>query len=42
VLGYVKAGGKRIKFVSAKDKAGKKGRPRIYTHDVFWSLKKYG
>ncbi len=40
VLGYMKTGGKRIKFVAAKKKAKKKGRPRIYTYDVFLALKK--
>lgn len=40
VLGYMKTGGKRIKFVAAKAKAQKKGRPRIYTYDVFLVLKK--
>jgi len=40
VLGYMKAGGKRIKFVAAKAKAKKKGRPKIYTYDVFLALKK--
>jgi hypothetical protein len=41
VLGYVKTGGKTIKFVAEdKKKRGKKGRPRIYTHDVFLALKK--
>lgn len=40
VLGYMKAGGKTIKFVAAKKKAKKKGRPRIYTYDVFLALKK--
>jgi len=42
VLGYVKTGGKTIKFVAEKKKkkAKKKGRPRIYTYDVFLALKK--
>jgi len=40
VLGYMKAGGKTIKFVAAKKKDKKKGRPRIYTYDVFLALKK--
>ena len=40
VLGYIKSGGKRIKFVAAKKKAKKKGRPRTYTYDVFLALKK--
>jgi len=42
VLGYVKTGGKTIKFVAAKKKRSekKKGRPRIYTYDVFLALKK--
>ena len=40
VLGYMKTGGKTIKFVAAKKKAGKKGRPKIYTYDVFLALKK--
>jgi hypothetical protein len=40
VLGYMKTGGRTIKFVAAKAKAGKKGRPRIYTYDVFLALKK--
>ena len=29
VLGYMKTGGRTIKFVAAKKKAGKKGRPKI-------------
>ena len=40
VLGYMKTGGRRIKFVAAKAKAKKKGRPRIYTYDVFLALKR--
>jgi len=40
VLGYIKSGGKRIKFVAAKKKAKKRGKPRIYTYDVFLALKK--
>jgi hypothetical protein len=40
VLGYMTTGGKRIKFVAAKKKAKKKGRPRIYTYDVFLALKR--
>ncbi len=36
----MKTGGKRIKFVAAKAKAGKKGRPKIYTYDVFLALRK--
>ncbi len=40
VLGYMKTGGKTIKFVAAKKKARKKGRPRIYTYDVFLALRK--
>jgi hypothetical protein len=42
VLGYVKTGGKTIKFVADKKKKGKKkkGRPRIYTYDVFLALKR--
>jgi len=40
VLGYMKTGGKTIKFVAAKRKKKKKGRPRIYTYDVFLALRK--
>ena len=40
VLGYMKTGGKTIKFVAAKRKKKKKGRPRIYTYDVFLALKR--
>ncbi len=42
VLGYMRTGGKTIKFVTAKKKRSKKkkGRPRIYTYDVFLALKK--
>ena len=40
VLGYIKSGGKRIKFVAAKKKVKKRGKPRIYTYDVFLALKK--
>ena len=40
VLGYMKTGGKTIKFVAAKAKAGKRGRPKIYTYDVFLALRK--
>ena len=42
VLGYVRTGGKTIKFVAEnkKRKKKKKGRPRIYTYDVFLALKK--
>jgi hypothetical protein len=41
VLGYLRTGGKTIKFVAEdKKKNKKKGRPRIYTHDVFLALKK--
>lgn len=42
VLGYVKTGGKTIKFVAEDKKRGKKkkGRPRIYTYDVFLALRK--
>jgi hypothetical protein len=40
VLGYMKTGGKTIKFVAAKKKTRKKGRPRIYTYDVFLALKR--
>lgn len=40
VLGYMKSGGKTIKFVAAKKKARKKGRPKIYTYDVFLALRK--
>jgi len=40
VLGYMKAGGKTIKFVAAKAKARKRGRPKIYTYDVFLALRK--
>jgi len=40
VLGYMKTGGKRIKFVAAKKKKKKKGRPRIYTYDVFLALRR--
>jgi hypothetical protein len=42
VLGYVKTGGRTIKFVAEKKKKKKKkkGRPRIYTYDVFLALRK--
>jgi len=40
VLGYMTTGGKTIKFVAAKKKAKKKGRPRIYTYDVFLALRR--
>ena len=40
VLGYITTGGKRIKFVAAKKKKKKRGKPRIYTYDVFLKLKK--
>jgi len=42
VLGYIKIGGKRIKFVAAKKKKKKKkkGRPGIYTYDVFLALRR--
>ena len=40
VLGYMKTGGKTIKFVAAKKKTRKKGRPRIYTYDVFLALRR--
>jgi len=40
VLGYVRAGGKTIKFVAEEKKKKKKGRPRIYTYDVLLALKK--
>lgn len=42
VLGYVKTGGKTIKFVAEKKKKNrkKKGRPKIYTYDVFLALRK--
>jgi len=40
VLGYMTTGGKRIKFVAAKKKKKKRGKPRIYTYDVFLKLKK--
>jgi len=42
VLGYVRTGGNTIKFVAAKKKKDKKkkGRPRIYTYDVFLALRK--
>jgi hypothetical protein len=38
VLGYMNAGGKRIKFVAAKKKKKKRKRSRIYTYDVFLAL----
>jgi len=40
VLGYMRTGGKTIKFVAAKRKKKKKGRPRIYTYDVFLALRR--
>jgi hypothetical protein len=42
VLGYLRTGGKTIKFVAEdkKKKKKKKGRPRIYTYDVLLALKK--
>jgi len=42
VLGYVKTGGRTIKFVAEnkKKKKKKKGRPKIYTYDVFLALRK--
>jgi len=40
VLGNMTTGGKRIKFVVAKKKKKKRGKPRIYTYDVFLKLKK--
>mgnify|MGYP005638879401 CR=1 FL=1 len=42
VLGYVRTGGKTIKFVAEnkKRKKKKKGRPKIYTYDVFLALRR--
>ncbi|MCG2788499.1 MAG: transposase family protein [Actinomycetia bacterium] len=40
VLGYMTAGGKKIKFVIGKKKKTKKKRDKIYTYDVFLKLKK--
>ena len=42
VIGYARMGGKKIKYVigKRKKKTKKKGKPRIYTHDVFLALKK--
>ena len=40
VLGYMKTGGKTIKFVAAKRKKKKRGRPKIYTYDVFLALRR--
>ena len=42
VLGYIRTGRNTIKFVAAKNNKGKnkKGRPRIYTYDVFLALRK--
>ena len=40
VLGYMRTGGRTIKFVVAKKKTKKKGRPRIYTYDVFLALRR--
>jgi len=41
VLGYIKTEGKIVKFVAAKKNSNKKkGRPNIYTYDVFLALKK--
>jgi len=40
VIGYARAGGRRIKYVIGKTKKKRKSRPRIYTYDVFLALKK--
>ncbi|MBA7688696.1 hypothetical protein ES703_97185 [subsurface metagenome] len=40
VLGYITTGGKRIKFVIGKKKKKKRKKPRIYTYDVFLTLKR--
>ena len=40
VLGYMTAGGKKIKFVIGKKKKTKRKRDKIYGYDVFLKLKK--
>ena len=40
VLGYMKTGTRTIKFVAAKRKKKKRGRPKIYTYDVFLALRR--
>jgi len=40
VLGYIIAGGKKIKYVLKKDKKKKKARDRIYDYNVFLALRK--
>jgi len=40
VIGYIRTGGKKIKYVLKKEKKKKKKRARIYDYDVFLALKK--
>ena len=40
VIGYIRTGGKKIKYVLKKDKKKKKARARIYDYDVFLALRK--
>ena len=40
VIGYIRTGGKKIKYVLEKKKKEKRARAKIYGHDVFLALKK--
>ncbi len=40
VVGYIRTGGKKIKYVLKKEKDKKKARARIYDYDVFLALRK--
>jgi len=40
VIGYIRSGGKRIKYVIGKDKKTKRKANKIYGYDVFLALKK--
>jgi len=40
VIGYARAGGRKIKYVIGKRKKKKRIRPRIYTYDVFLALRR--